>query len=267
VRDAFAAYQPSRIKAMPKDLECELSLRCKNTRTDINDEIKDAYAKYFPVDESEIPELFEKSGRLCVLLCDILFEFERRYSEEKLLRGICEFSDMPRFMMTLLQSPDGEPTEYARSLAAEYDEVYVDEYQDVNEIQDTIFKIIGGDRRFMVGDIKQSIYGFREAEPSIFADYREKFDKYDKNIPPSDKGRKIFMSENFRCDENVIDFSNLVCAPIFTAFKESIGYTSEDDLVFSKTRDEHEANVAKYRPLWEEYDRQQALAKQAQQPQ
>jgi ATP-dependent helicase/nuclease subunit A len=172
------------------------------------------------------------------LLADILQEFDRLYSAEKIRRGISEFSDMPRFMLKLLLNDDGTLTDYAHRLASNYDEIYIDEYQDVNEIQDTIFRIIGGSHRFMVGDIKQSIYGFREAEPSIFASYRRDFSAYDENddTPLSHEydGRTIFMSENFRCDENVIKFANAVCSDVFGAFSESIGYTEQDDLKFSK---------------------------------
>ena len=148
---------------------------------------------------------------------------------------------MPKFMLKLLENEDGTPTALALSMQKQYDEVYIDEYQDVNAIQDRIFEIIGGNRRFMVGDIKQSIYCFRDAEPSIFAGYRSKFPAYNSKRPafvPKSGGNSIFMSENFRCDKGIIDFVNYVCNDIFSSFADSIGYDEEkDQLKFGKISD------------------------------
>ena len=185
--------------------------------------------KYSP---DQISEHFSASSRIGLMLYEILADFDRRYSAEKLSRGICEFSDMPRFVLKLLMNDDGTPTSLALSMQKQYDEVYIDEYQDVNAIQDKIFEIIGGEHRFMVGDIKQSIYCFRDAEPSIFASYRAKFPQYDSEKPdeiPESGGSSIFMSENFRCDQGIIDFVNVICGEIFKAFADSIGYDEEND--------------------------------------
>lgn len=238
VKCAFELYKPGRITPIPKDMKSELSEYYKDLRTELNNKIKNLAKSYLYLSQDRIHELFSVYSDMCALLYDILVCFDEKYSEEKRRRGVCEFADMPKFMLKLLVGDDGKPTEYAKSLSEKFDEVYIDEYQDVNEIQDTIFALIGGSHRFMVGDIKQSIYGFREAEPSIFADYRRKFKLYDKendSLPEeSDGGSTIFMSENFRCDENVIKFTNSVCSDIFSAFSESIGYTPEDDLKFGK---------------------------------
>lgn len=240
VKAAFEAYEPGRIPSMPSSAKSEKSEYFKNVRSEINDKIKDVRAKYLYEDGEKLKRLFSAYSEMCSVLYAILSEFENKYNEEKKRKGICEFSDMPRFMLTLLKDGDGNPTEYARTLSESFDEVYIDEYQDVNEIQDTIFALIGKGHRFMVGDIKQSIYGFREAEPSIFADYRRHFPLYNKENDTGERGdsdgNTIFMSENFRCDENVIKFTNTVCSDIFSAFSESIGYTSDDDLKFGKGR-------------------------------
>ena len=237
VRAAFVSYAPERIPSLKGDEKTEVSEYYKDLRgKKLNPAVKGAAKELLYADTDEISAWYKQCARLSLLIFDILSEYERKYSDEKKARGLCEFSDMPKFMLRLLQTEDGSPSEYARSISTDFKEVYIDEYQDVNEIQDRIFEMIGGDHRFMVGDIKQSIYGFREAEPSIFADYRRNFDPYDENTPVSKGGNTIFMSDNFRCDENVIRFTNLVCSMIFTAFAESIGYTGEDDLIFSKEK-------------------------------
>lgn len=239
VKDAFDAFAPPRITSVPSSQKTERSEAYKNMRSKLNDIIKkDLRKKYLCAEPNEISHIFERYADICDTLFDILTEFERRYSDEKKRRGICEFSDMPKFMLALLLDAQGAPSNYAKALQAQFDEVYIDEYQDVNEIQDTIFALIGGDHRFMVGDIKQSIYGFREAEPSIFADYRSKLPAYRPNDKSSlnSNGNTIFMSENFRCDENIIAFTNTVCSRIFSSLDNGIGYTPDDDLKFGKKK-------------------------------
>lgn len=235
-KEAIFAYKADRISSLKKEEQCAESEYYKNLRgKKLNPAISDIKKKLFFSTQEEISTVFLTNAELCSLLFDILSEFERRYTEEKLRRGICEFSDMPKYMLSLLTDSNGQPSEYANALAESFDEVYIDEYQDVNEIQDRIFELIGRDHRFMVGDIKQSIYGFREAEPSIFAGYRAGFSPYGEDDTES-PGNSIFMSNNFRCDENVIKFTNTVCSRIFSTFSESIGYTSDDDLIFTKEK-------------------------------
>ncbi len=100
------------------------------------------------------------------------------------------------------------------------------------------FRLIGGNRRFMVGDIKQSIYAFRGADPSVFASYRRALPPLDLSAQTDgasedNGGRSIYMSDNFRCDEPVIRVTNGICGHLFRACPDSIGYRAEDDLGFS----------------------------------
>lgn len=217
---------------------CDTLEQAKETRKNINKLLSSTRDKYLSCTKEKISRDFRMYSETSSLLYGILSRFDEKYRKEKLNRGVCEFSDMPIFMLKLLLDENGNTTEYADNLASGFDAVYIDEYQDVNEIQDRIFSIIGKDRRFMVGDIKQSIYGFREAEPSIFAEYKRKFSLYDKNslAPDKDGGNTVFMSENFRCDSCIVDFTNLICSDVFTAFAQSIGYTSNDDLRFAKQK-------------------------------
>ena len=234
---ALDALKFKPISRLTADEKSEESEEYKNIRTKVLDPVKKLQQTYFRFSAEEISEQFKTAALLSDLLAEVLEEFDLRYSAEKLRRGVCEFSDMPKFMLRLLQNEDGTPSAFADRMAERFDEVYIDEYQDVNEIQDRIFELIGRDRRFMVGDIKQSIYGFREAEPSIFAAYRRLFPAYDRDnleIGLNEGGSSIFMSNNFRCDETVVRFSNMVCSTVFRAFAESIGYTEKDDLIFTK---------------------------------
>ena len=238
---AFEAHPAMRQPAVKKDQKTPLCEEFIAFRKRQNDKIK-KLAENVTVSPEDIRAQFAATAQICRTLYAIMAEYDARYTEEKLRLGVCEFSDMPRFMLRLLQNEDGSPTDLATAYRDKFDWVYIDEYQDVNSLQDKIFSIIGGDHRFMVGDIKQSIYGFREADPSIFAAYRRLFATLTpetlEDPPETDEGCVLFMSENFRCDKSVIEFTNLVCAYIFEACPETIGYREGDDLIHRKSAPE-----------------------------
>ena len=233
----FAAHPACKKPTVKKEQKTPLCEEFEAFRKKQNDKIK-KMLEDFTTDPALIRAQLLATADVCRTLYLIMSKFEERYAEEKRRLGICEFADMPRFMLRLLQNPDGSLTDLAASYREKFDWVYIDEYQDVNQLQDKIFAIIGGDHRFMVGDIKQSIYGFRDADPSIFADYRRAFATLTpedlQNPPDTDLGCVLFMSENFRCDKNVIDFTNMVCSYIFSACPQTIGYRPADDLVHKK---------------------------------
>ncbi|MBE6553409.1 MAG: hypothetical protein E7666_03605 [Ruminococcaceae bacterium] len=186
-------------------------------------------------------------------LCDVLYvfyaEYEIRLMHEKRRRGILEYDDIRSILYRMLANEDGTASDFAKDLSAQYSEVYIDEYQDVDLLQDRIFALIGENRRFMVGDIKQSIYGFRGSDPSIFSNYRRIMPLYDTAEAHDADGICVFMSENFRCDRPIINFANRVCAFLFSACEKSVGYRPQDDLKCSKgiadgEREEHEMPLA-----------------------
>ena len=181
-----------------------------------------------------ISNQMKQTADLCEMLYQFYLEYESRLMAEKRTRGILEHNDIRAMLYQLLSNNDGEASDFAKGLSKQYDAVYIDEYQDVDLLQDQIFSLIGGNRRFMVGDIKQSIYGFRGSEPSIFAAYRKKMPLYDSQEAEKADGVCVFMSENFRCDRSVIDFANAICAFLFSACEKSVGYRAQDDLVCSK---------------------------------
>ena len=98
-------------------------------------------------------------------------DFDARFSAKKRERKLLEFSDFEHFALRLLRSPDGTPTPLCGSIRQNYAAVMVDEYQDTNALQDALYRCLAspaGDDLFLVGDLKQSIYRFRQADPSIF---------------------------------------------------------------------------------------------------
>ena len=177
-----------------------------------------------------------KTSEILLSLYQVLDEFEKSALEEKKKRRAFDFDDIRRFAYQLLTNENGDASDIALSYKNQFDEIYIDEYQDVDAMQDRIFSLIAKENnRFMVGDIKQSIYSFRGADTDVFAGYKKSF-------PPLDEAENsdnalIFMSNNFRCDENVIGFTNKVFSFLFGNCGESIEYTREDDLIFSKVEE------------------------------
>ena len=210
----------------------------KEARTAIVDDIKALRKTYFADPPAVVSEQMKRTAVMCGVLYDLLSEYDRRILAEKKNRGICDFTDNRRYLLSLLRGEDGKPSGMALDFREKFDEVYIDEYQDVDEMQDEIFRLVGDDHRFMVGDIKQSIYGFRGADPSVFARYRRDmtqltFDGHEW-VGHDTAGNSIFMSENFRCDEAVIRVTNAVCGHILRACPLSVGYRDGDDLVWGK---------------------------------
>ncbi len=238
----FESFNKLNLKGLPEksyeDTELFLSFKkMGKTRGDTWTEAKKKKEKYLSFSQDAISLSYKQNAALCHTLHALLFEFNKRLNAEKQSRAICGFDDITLYVYKLFVK-DGEPTLLAREYASRFTDIYVDEYQDVNEIQDALFKAISTPtNRFMVGDIKQSIYGFRDADPTIFARYKRDFPLVS-DKPSKSNEYSIFMSENFRCDNTVIDFSNTVSSFLFSSRKESIEYTENDDLKFSKNSNE-----------------------------
>ncbi len=234
VREHFNSYAPLAICNPKGEQKTDEAVKFASLRSDmVRDKIRNLSAVYFGAgfSEDELSRFASASASRTRTLYALLKKFDEIYSEEKLTRGICEFNDIKLRAYKLLVASDGTPTELARSLSAEFDCIYIDEYQDVDSLQDLIFRSIAKpDGRFMVGDVKQSIYGFRGAEPSLFMGYRSSFAP----LPCDGDNATVFMSDNFRCDRSVIEFTNKICAYLFRGVGGKLEYTDEDDLVFSK---------------------------------
>ncbi len=186
-----------------------------------------ALRKFFSFDRAEASMIYGKTAVLCDGIYRFLKRFDRMYTEEKKAARMIDFDDMERYAYRLIC---GDPSFCAR-IAERYDEIYVDEYQDVNGVQNDIFAALGKSNRFMVGDVKQSIYAFRGSDPGIFTSYRNGFGSYKENSPgPS----VIFLSENFRCGKPIIDFTNRVFGTVFGS-GGPVPYEADDALVFGKT--------------------------------
>ena len=234
VRDAVYSFNAGRFPSVKAVDMTNGLLAYKAWRDIFKTQITKTYQPVLQWPTSVLSESLRRTASLCRALYSFYADYERDLLREKKTRGILDYNDIRAALYRLLTNEDGKPSDTAKAIAAQYDAVYVDEYQDVDRLQDLIFSYIGGDRLFMVGDIKQSIYGFRGSDPEVFSDYRRQFPLYTEADKDSSAGVCVFMSNNFRCNEPVIDFTNKVCGFLFSACEHSIDYKPQDDLVYSK---------------------------------
>ena len=176
--------------------------------------------------DEDLASVFTDTARVSRSLFLLFAEFEERLRTEKRRRAICDYDDITQFAYSLLLDEKGRPTPLAEEMRAGFDAVCIDEYQDVNEIQHRIFEAIAReDCRFMVGDIKQSIYAFRGALPDIFGRLRATFPDPEKN----DTRAVLYLTRNFRSEASVIDYANGVFKFLFPIIGDSIGYVEGKD--------------------------------------
>ena len=192
---------------------------------------------YFP-DE---PEYLEKAMKGTASALDELLylaeEFSRRYHEKKLEKNIVDFNDLEHYALEILteEKDDGSgqmirvPSREADELSRQYEEILVDEYQDSNQVQETIIKCIsrekwGQPNVFMVGDVKQSIYSFRLAKPELF------LEKYNTYSTEESQYQKIELHQNFRSRASVLESVNQVFFKIMTKALGNVGYSEDTAL-------------------------------------
>ena len=164
-------------------------------------------------------------------LINLVEEFSERYSARKRQRRVLDFSDLEqRTLDLLLGKQRNVPTTVARAIGQTFREVMVDEYQDTNEVQDSIFAALTAENHncFMVGDVKQSIYQFRLADPNIFIDKYHNYDFAEDAVPG--EGRKVLLSNNFRSSAGVISAVNDVFRNCMSKSVGGIDYGSQEEL-------------------------------------
>ena len=195
------------------------------------DALKKLTAPYQVPEAAHLEDLRATAPAMLALL-RLTERFSQRYQAEKVRRNAMDFSDQEHYAVTLLCQADGSPTELARQVSQRYQEIMVDEYQDTNEVQDCIFQAISREGRnlFTVGDVKQSIYRFRLADPTIFL---EKYRRYADAAKAADgQPRRMVLSRNFRSRREVLETTNAVFADIMSREMGEMDYTAEERLYF-----------------------------------
>lgn len=186
----------------------------------------------FSVPENDLLEDLRQMAPAMLALLQLTARFIQRYQAEKVRRNLMDFSDQEHYAIELLMDGAGQPTELAGQIASRYREVMVDEYQDSNRVQNCIFQALSdGERRlFAVGDMKQSIYRFRLADPSIFLEKYLTYhaaDEAEPGIP-----RKVLLSRNFRSRAEVLEGTNFVFRTIMSREMGEMDYGADEQLYF-----------------------------------
>ncbi len=210
----------------------------KKEREKYKEKISALTKDYYSYDKDDVLFINRKSEDFLTVLYSVFSEYEKIYGEKKKIGKCVEFNDLKRETYRLFVDSKGNPTPLAREYSSKYDIIYIDEYQDVDPIQDKIFYALSSEcTQFMVGDIKQSIYGFRGSDSSIFGNMRSRFTPYDKRDENRSGYASIAMSNNFRCSKPIINAANHITGHLFRNTDNTfgkIGYTKDDELVFSK---------------------------------
>lgn len=201
----------------------------KAMRDVVKADVKRLKEQFFFDSTEEILNGISESREAVETLIDLTISFMERFRKRKALKNVIDFSDMEHLALKVLLKGEGnEPTETALSYREFFEEIMIDEYQDSNLVQELLLSAISREEsrlcnnRFMVGDIKQSIYRFRLARPEIFL---EKYKKYD-TTENNDKCVRIDLHQNFRSRREVVDSVNAIFKRIMT---ESVGGVVYDE--------------------------------------
>jgi ATP-dependent helicase/nuclease subunit A len=208
----------------------------KAGRDEYKKQIKTITEKYFFAPFEKQMEELEESKDIISELIDTVIEFQEAFATKKREMNVIDFSDMEHFALDILvkHREDGVvASKVARGFQEYFHEILIDEYQDSNLVQEYLLGSIaktepGKNNRFMVGDVKQSIYKFRLARPDLFMD---KFDQYptEKNEAYIEDGDeiRIDLHKNFRSRPEVLEASNMIFTQIMQ--KDLGGVTYDDD--------------------------------------
>lgn len=204
--------------------------KAKALRDKVTKDFKAKRTKIFTANSedanNDLIEMYEILSKLENLIVD----FDKEFSKNKRDRNIVDFSDVEHLALKILVKIEGDqevPSEIAKKYQEKFIEIAIDEYQDSNLVQEYILtSISNGKNIFMVGDVKQSIYKFRQAMPDLFL---SKYKNYSEN-ETNENGLKIKLFKNFRSRKNVLDFTNLIFENIMGQKVGEIEYTEEEYL-------------------------------------
>ena len=247
----------------------KITLELKNEAKDIRDKVKKEFSgAILQYNSKEANEDISAMYEILDALRKLILEFTSEFAKRKKEKNIIDFNDIEHFALKILVNEDGEKTEVAKKYMNKFEEILIDEYQDSNLVQEKILTSISkGNNIFMVGDVKQSIYKFRQARPELFLEKYANYsvidgflDKYDgddiksnllkksanysaKNtsleqvqyneqsvLNVDSTGLKIQLFKNFRSRKNVLDITNLVFENIMSKELGNVEYNEEEYL-------------------------------------
>ena len=224
VDECLAKNSFGRLANAPKDADEEVKEALKKNRDAYKSMITQLCEKFFYADFASIQQEFLTIQPVATAIVALVKEFDEQFAQAKQEKSIVDFYDLEHFCLDLLQEKaDGEirPSAVAKALQEKYQEVMIDEYQDTNGLQEAILQMVKREKQenlFMVGDVKQSIYRFRLAEPELF---NEKYQTYPMR---GDAYTLIKLSNNYRSREAIIDAVNFIFSQVMTVQATELDY-------------------------------------------
>ena len=219
----------------------------KDRAKSIRDKVKKSYCskrdKIFTSNSKDANQDLQEMYQMLSKLNNLIIEFDEEFRKAKKEKNIVDFSDIEHLALEILVKNENgvlKQSEIAKKYQEKFTEIAIDEYQDSNLVQEYILTSISrGDNIFMVGDVKQSIYKFRQAMPDLFLD---KYKNYSEGLA-NEKGLKIKLFKNFRSRKNVLDFTNLIFENIMAEKLGEIDYTEEEYLNLGANYKESKENL------------------------
>ncbi|MEG0293252.1 helicase-exonuclease AddAB subunit AddA [Enterococcus sp.] len=211
-----------------KEEQKQVSVPIKEQRDALKDQVGEMQ-KAFAYSPEKILELMTQAQPLVEEMGQLTLTFMHHLKQRKKDKGVLEFNDLEHYALEILRGDAQEGSEASTYYRQQFKEVLVDEYQDVNRLQEAILSWVrtpddANGNQFMVGDVKQSIYAFRLADPTLFID---KYLAYEKQ----EGGRRIILADNFRSRHEVLHFTNLIFQQLMNEELGQIPYDQAAQLV------------------------------------
>ncbi len=228
-----------------KKIESDLKEYAKNVRDDVKKKFFSKLSKILICNSEEANQDIFDMYEILLKLKNLILEFGKEFSKRKRLKNMVDFNDIEHLALDILikkQEDKIEITDVAKRYQKKFIEIAIDEYQDSNLVQEYILTSISNNNNiFMVGDVKQSIYKFRQAMPELFI---SKYKTYkNKENKSENDNLKIQLFKNFRSRKNVLDFTNLIFENIMSGSLGDIEYNKEEYLNLGADYKEIEQNL------------------------
>lgn len=226
LRTTVSSIEFQRLPILKKEFATPASLSYKEIRDSFKKEIQNLKANLLIGDESLLANEQKATLDFFETLYTVLREYFTLLKDKKTSLSLMSYSDLENYACQILSNE-----KVSEEISSRYKYVFIDEFQDTNETQDYIFsRLSSHSSRFLVGDIKQSIYRFRGADPYVFNNYKNIWATLPE-IQSTANNYTLYMSENFRCSKEIIAFTNTVTGKLFA--NSDITYAQSDELIFS----------------------------------
>lgn len=229
----------TRSASYTKEMDPDLADRCIALRDQAKKLFSDA-KKIFSLPKSVLIDGMKKAFVYVECIYSLVKAFADEFSMLKFKKNLVDYTDYEHLALKCLVDETGNRTDYAKILSESFEEIYIDEYQDCNNVQERIFTLVsrmqeGHNNIFMVGDVKQSIYKFRDADPTLFSSKQKTYSKYDP-LDVSDFSL-ITLNRNFRSRKEVLGAVNHIFSCVMTEDAGEIRYDEDEYLYYNQESD------------------------------